>query len=81
MTSTDWFEGYEERSDRIDTMLTFMVCQSGCEVVETGRVPQYSVAEIADFCGCDRKVIAKAEMEGLEKLKSQMREYNVHSPG
>jgi hypothetical protein len=61
-------------------MLTFMVCEAGCEMKESGRVPQYSVAEIADFCGCDRKVVARAEMEALEKLKSQMPEYNVHSP-
>ena len=81
MTSSGWFEGYEERSDRIDTMLAFMACEAGCEVLETGRIPQFSSAEIADFCGCDRRVILRAETEGLEKLKSQMREYNVHSPG
>lgn len=50
-------------------MLQLMACEASLTYLETGRVPQYTYKEIADFCGCDKMNIQKIEANALRKLR------------
>lgn len=78
MTCTDWFERPADRTGRIDSMLNFMVCEAACENKESGRVPSYTLEEIADFVGCDVMVIARAEIKALRSVRSKNPELKLH---
>ncbi len=80
MTSTDWCESQKERTDRINTLLSFMACNASLIEIETGRVPQYSLDEIADFCGCDVMAIKKIETRALRKLRSKNPSLKLYLP-
>ncbi len=80
MTSTDWCESQKERTDRINTLLNFMACNASLTEIETGRVPQYSLDEIADFCGCDVMAIKKIETRALRKLRSKNPSLKLYLP-
>jgi len=75
---TEWFESKNDRATRIDEMLNYLVLKSAFKFAEKGESPKpMTQDEIADFCGCDRKTIINAERSGLEKLKSQLWEYEL----
>ena len=75
---TEWSESKKDRAERIDQMLEYMVLKSAFKSAEKGEAPKpLTQDEIADFCGCDRKTIINAERSGLEKLKSQLWEYDL----
>lgn len=80
MTSTDWYEKIEARSNRIDTLLDFMVCRAGLQSLETGATPSYTLEEIADFVGCDIMVIKKAEESAMRKVRSNNPELKLYLP-
>tara|TARA_Y100001973_G_C5055260_1_gene259854 strand:- start:342 stop:590 length:249 start_codon:yes stop_codon:yes gene_type:complete len=79
MICTDWYEKIEDRSNRIDTLLDFMVCGAGCDILEKGNAPSFTLEEIADFVGCDIMVIKKAEQSALSKLRSKNPELKLYS--
>lgn len=80
MTSTDWSESQKERTERINTLLNYMCCNASLIEKETGRVPQYSLDEIADFCGCDVMAIKKIETKALRKLRSKNPKLKLYLP-
>ena len=68
---TDLFETIAERDRRLDALLASMVVEEGVGVLE-GRPPrQYSLEQIADFCGVGPATVMRIEERALKKLSEK----------
>ena len=69
--STDLFETIPERNRRLDALLASMVVEEGLGVLK-GRPPrQYSLEQIADFCGVGPATVMRVEERALKKLSEK----------
>ena len=65
--STVLLETLEERNRRLDALLASMVVEEGLAVLQ-GREPrQYSLEQIADFCGVGPATVMRIEERALKK--------------
>ena len=65
---TDLFETISERDRRLDALLTSMAVEEGLGILK-GRPPrQYSLVEIADFCGVGPATVMRIEERALKKM-------------
>jgi len=70
--STDLLETLEERNRRLDALLASMVVEEGLAVLK-GREPrQYSLEQIADFCGVGPATVMRIEERALKKLSKKV---------
>lgn len=70
--STDLLESLEERNRRLDALLASMVVEEGLAVLQ-GREPrQYSLEQIADFCGVGPATVMRIEERALKKLSKKV---------
>lgn len=75
---TESFESVEQRANRIDQSLRYLIVKNAYESAEKGEAPKpMTQTQIADFCGCDRKIIDRAEKSALAKLKSHLWELEL----
>jgi DNA-directed RNA polymerase specialized sigma subunit len=69
--STDLSETIDERDRRLDALLASMVVEEGLGVLK-GRPPrQYSLEQIADFCGVGPATVMRIEERALKKLSEK----------
>ncbi len=65
-------ETLEERNRRLDALLVSMVVEEGLAVLQ-GREPrQYSLEQIADFCGVGPATVMRIEERALKKLSKKV---------
>ncbi len=70
--STVLLETLEERNRRLDALLASMVVEEGLAVLK-GREPrQYSLEQIADFCGVGPATVMRIEERALKKLSKKV---------
>ena len=70
--STVLLETLEERNRRLDARLASMVVEEGWAVLK-GREPrQYSLEQIADFCGVGPATVMRIEERALKKLSKKV---------
>lgn len=70
--STVLLETLEERNRRLDALLASMVVEEGLAVLQ-GREPrQYSLEQIADFCGVGPATVMRIEERALKKLSKKV---------
>jgi DNA-directed RNA polymerase specialized sigma24 family protein len=70
--STDLLETLDERNRRLDALLASMVVEEGLAVLK-GREPrQYSLEQIADFCGVGPATVMRIEERALKKLSKKV---------
>ena len=70
--STDLLETLEERNRRLDALLASMAVEEGLAVLK-GREPrQYSLEQIADFCGVGPATVMRIEERALKKLSKKV---------
>lgn len=70
--STDLLETLEERNRRLDALLASMVVEEGLAILK-GREPrQYSLEQIADFCGVGPATVMRIEERALKKLSKKV---------
>lgn len=68
---TDLSETIAERDRRLDALLASMVVEEGLGVLK-GRPPrQYSLEQIADFCGVGPATVMRIEERALKKLSEK----------
>ena len=66
------YETHQERSQRIDTALRYMVLKHWSLTDEGDDPAPVSLSKIADFVGVDTMVIQRIEQSALEKVRSKM---------
>ena len=65
-------ETLDERNRRLDALLASMVVEEGLAVLK-GREPrQYSLEQIADFCGVGPATVMRIEERALKKLSKKV---------
>ena len=70
--STDLLETLDERNRRLDALLASMAVEEGLAVLQ-GREPrQYSLEQIADFCGVGPATVMRIEERALKKLSKKV---------
>ena len=70
--STDLSETIAERDRRLDALLSSMAVEEGLAVLK-GREPrQFSLEEIADFCGVGPATVMRIEERALKKLSQKV---------
>ena len=70
--STVLLETLEERNRRLDALLASMAVEEGLAVLQ-GREPrQYSLEQIADFCGVGPATVMRIEERALKKLSKKV---------
>ena len=70
--STVLLETLEERNRRLDALLASMCVEEGLAVLK-GREPrQYSLEQIADFCGVGPATVMRIEERALKKLSKKV---------
>ena len=70
--STDLSETIAERDRRLDALLASMAVEEGLAVLK-GREPrQFSLEEIADFCGVGPATVMRIEERALKKLSQKV---------
>ena len=70
--STVLLETLEERNRRLDALLASMAVEEGLAVLK-GREPrQYSLEQIADFCGVGPATVMRIEERALKKLSKKV---------
>jgi len=70
--STVLLETLDERNRRLDALLASMVVEEGLAVLK-GREPrQYSLEQIADFCGVGPATVMRIEERALKKLSKKV---------
>ena len=64
-------ETIAERDRRLDALLSSMAVEEGLDIL-TGREPrQFSLEEIADFCGVGPATVMRIEERALKKLSEK----------
>lgn len=71
-------ETKQERSDRIDTLLRYLIVKNASLTKPGDDYPPMTLDEIAEFCGTDRMVIFRAEQSALAKFKSKIPDFNLY---
>ncbi len=70
--STELLETLDERNRRLDALLASMAVEEGLAVLQ-GREPrQYSLEQIADFCGVGPATVMRIEERALKKLSKKV---------
>jgi DNA-directed RNA polymerase specialized sigma subunit len=70
--TTEWSESAKDKSNRVDAMLRHLMRIKAQEYLREERVPdRMTYDEIAEFCGVDRMVIYRTEMEAIRKIRSK----------
>ena len=70
--STELLETLDERNRRLDALLASMAVEEGLAVLK-GREPrQYSLEQIADFCGVGPATVMRIEERALKKLSKKV---------
>ncbi|MAM92999.1 MAG: hypothetical protein CMI15_16250 [Opitutaceae bacterium] len=65
-------ETLDERNRRLDALLASMAVEEGLAVLQ-GREPrQYSLEQIADFCGVGPATVMRIEERALKKLSKKV---------
>ena len=69
---TELSETIDERDRRLDALLSSMAVEEGLAVLK-GREPrQFSLEEIADFCGVGPATVMRIEERALKKLSQKV---------
>ena len=69
---TELSETIAERDRRLDALLSSMAVEEGLAVLK-GREPrQFSLEEIADFCGVGPATVMRIEERALKKLSQKV---------
>jgi len=69
---TELSETIAERDRRLDALLSSMAVEEGLTVLK-GREPrQFSLEEIADFCGVGPATVMRIEERALKKLSQKV---------
>jgi len=69
---TELSETIDERDRRLDALLTSMTVEEGLDILK-GREPrQFSLEEIADFCGVGPATVMRIEERALKKLSQKV---------
>ena len=70
--SIELSETIAERDRRLDALLSSMAVEEGLDILK-GREPrQFSLEEIADFCGVGPATVMRIEERALKKLSQKV---------
>lgn len=76
-TPADYSESKNEKSERIDRALRYLVIRNASLMEPGDEYPQMTIEDIADFCGTDPMVIFRAQQSALSKLRSKLKQDKV----
>ena len=77
MTCGAWLNSREEREGRISSATSWMIVREllVMERDDGDEVREFDIQEIADFCGVDRRHIARIEASALDKVREKCIEF------
>ena len=77
MTCGEWLSSREEREGRITSATSWMIVRELLVMERDNRdeVREFDIQEIADFCGVDRRHIARIERSALAKVREKCVEF------